>query len=209
MLTSKELEESGGQPLVSGGDDTSRRRRPRRRYVHIRFVGNAYPHKTHFDIAWLELVHVTQNQDGVLRASRRTASMDGGVGVGDDCAFRCPGDGLLCLPARSVCDGVIDCPGGPDDESPAACYNSWNFRFAGGAVSGHELSAVTLFVAVAAAIVVFGAAVFAASAYRRRLRSLSAASRCRATTECRSFDRILYSTVIYHTNTFCVQDSFR
>lgn len=229
LLTSKDVLETvgGASSLFSGGGESPRNQhRRRRRYVHVRFVGNIYPHKAQFKIAWSALNHLPRGSDaGALHAARRTAAAaaaaddnsrgddkgrgddsgrddDNGRGD-DDCAFPCPGDERLCLPARSVCNGVVNCPGVPNDESPATC-STWNLESAAAAsdaVDGAQLSAVTLFAAVVVAIVAFGAALFAASAYcNRRRRRGSPPTACagrrrrRSIAGTRSSDRI-YSTV--------------
>lgn len=210
LLTSKDVEEAaaGSSSAVSsslqqsaGGGDAYHRRR--RRFVHVRFVGTAYPHKAQFKIAWSELNHLPKNSDGTLRTARRTADADANA---NDCAFSCPGDERLCLADRLVCNGVVNCPGSADDllndESPAMC-DQWNHRSAASASAsaagdGFGPSAVALFAAVTAAIIVFGVALFAANAYcRRRRRPGSVTSSRRATfsSSNKSPDRI-YSTVI-------------
>ncbi|XP_001946071.2 uncharacterized protein LOC100161930 [Acyrthosiphon pisum] len=175
LLTSKDVEEAADKSsLTAGGTESQRhdnrsrrRRRQRRRYVHVRFVGNAYPHKAQFKIAWSELSHLPRNPDGTPRAARRTSDAD------DECAFLCPGDERLCLPARAVCNGVVNCPGAPNDESPATCDRWTNGSAASADAGGRGApAAVALFVAVTAAIVVFGAALFAASTYCRHRRQL-------------------------------------
>ncbi|XP_025419112.1 uncharacterized protein LOC112689555 [Sipha flava] len=176
LLTSNDVEEPAAT-FASTGEDASQRRVPqqhrrqrrrRRRYVHVRFVGNEYPHKAQFKIAWSELNHLPRNSDGTLRSAKRTA---------DECVFPCPGDGSKCLPAQLVCNGVVDCPGSRlNDESPVTCER-WDAESAtssaAGAGSDHTPSAVALFAAVTAAIAIFGVALFTANAYCRRRRSAS------------------------------------
>lgn len=204
LLTSKDVEEAADKsPSTVGGAESqqhdNRRRRPLRRYVHVRFVGNAYPHKAHFKIAWSELTHLPRNPDGTPRAARRTSDAD------DECAFLCPGDERLCLPARAVCNGVVNCPGAPNDESPATCER-WNHGSAAATDAGGRgaPAAVALFAAVTAAIVVFGAALFAASTYCRRRRQLlrigrpSASGRQTMAASVRSTDRIYSTVTIQH-----------
>jgi len=208
LLTSKDVEETAEKPTPTTGggaesqrhDNRSRRRRrQRQRYVHVRFVGNAYPHKAQFKIAWSELTHLPRNPDGTPRAARRTSDAD------DECAFLCPGDERLCLPARAVCNGVVNCPGAPNDESPATC-DRWDHGSAASTDSGGRVApaAVALFAAITAAIVVFGAALFAASTYCRRRRLLrsgrpAASGRRAMAAGGRSTDRI-YSTVTRYNN---------
>lgn len=177
LLTSKDVQ-------ASGREESSSQRRGRR-YVRVRFVGDAYPHKAQFKIAWTELNHLPRNTDGTLRTARRTAAATPEQ-PDDGCAFRCPADKHVCLPDRSVCNGVVDCPGA-GDESPGLCRG----RLAATSATGpRATSTVALFAAASAAAIVFGAAVFAANAYRR---SSTSGSCHRAVTE-RSSDRI-YSTV--------------
>lgn len=203
LLTSKDVEEapiagqtsSSSMSVIGESSRYHHNGRRRRRYVHVRFVGNAYPHKAHFKIAWSELTHLPKNQDGTLRTARRTAADHGGDG---ECAFSCPGDERLCLPARSVCNGVINCPGVLNDESPTTCeewYQNGHHRSSSPSPGYYGPSAVILFGAVTAAIIVFGVTLFASNAYCRRRRP-TAAYGCRALADSRSSDRI-YSTVIY------------
>jgi len=208
LLTSKDVEEAADKSSSTAGGAESqrhdnrsrRRRRQRRRYVHVRFVGNAYPHKAQFKIAWSELSHLPRNPDGTPRAARRTSDAD------DECAFLCPGDERLCLSARAVCNGVVNCPGVPNDESPATC-DRWNHGSVASTDAGGRgaPTAVALFAAVTAAIVVFGAALFAASTYCRRRRQLlrsgrpATSGRRAMAASGRSTDRI-YSTVTVQRN---------
>lgn len=202
LLTSKDVEEApiaaqASSSSVSAVGESSRHHhngRRRRRYVHVRFVGNAYPHKAQFKIAWSELTHLPKNQDGTLRTARRTAADHGD----EECAFSCPGDERLCLPARSVCNGVVNCPGVLNDESPSTClewYRNGQRWSASASHGDYGPSTVILFGVVTAAIIVFGVVLFAANAYCRR-RQPTAASGCRPMADSRSSDRI-YSTVIY------------
>lgn len=198
LLTSKDVEEVIDKSSIMANSASQRRRR-QRRYVHVRFVGNAYPHKAQFKIAWSELSHLPRNPDGTPRAAKRTSE------DGNECAFLCPGDERLCLPARAVCNGVVNCPGAPNDESPTTC-NRWDHGSVGSVDTSigddpGALAAIALFAAVTAAIVVFSAALFAASTYCRRhrrqlLRSdrpVASGRRAIALSD-RSTDRI-YSTV--------------
>lgn len=208
LLTSKDLQEASSP----GGDASSlsssssyaqqqqRHGAPPRHYVHVRFVGTAYPHKAQFKIAWSELTHLPRNADGTLRASRRTAAAADDDGS-SSCSFPCPSDERLCLPDRLVCNGVVNCPstgGDDDDESPGLC-DERRKKLAAAATAAVSYgywpwsppSAVTLFAAVSAAVIVFGAALFVANAYCRRRRP--SAPGCRHAVK--SSDRI-YSTVI-------------
>jgi hypothetical protein len=77
--------------------------------VTIQFIGRTSPTRAAFTIAWTELFHLPRNQDGSLMSSRLT---EGGT-VEDNvegCEFACPGDAGLCIPARLVCNGVVNCP---------------------------------------------------------------------------------------------------
>lgn len=204
ILTSKDVQEAlsstSSSSLSAAVGEQLRHQRRDRRYVHVRFVGNAYPHKAQFKIAWSELNHMPRNADGTLRTARRTA---GGVDDVETCAFQCPGDESLCLPARLVCNGVVNCPGALNDESPATCER-WNFNSAAAASAAAAddfgPSAVALFAAVTAAIIVFGAALFAANAYCHR-RPTSGRNPMAGSN--RSSDRI-YSTV----GTYCLPNHF-
>lgn len=204
LLTAKDVEETAdtgvsfnGQSRLSPGGESSRRRH----YVHVRFVGNAYPHKAQLKIAWSELNHLPRHADGTLLTARRTASANGKND--DECAFRCPDDESLCLPARSVCNGVVNCPGGArNDESPATC-DQWNeLRRSAAAASGSAVpgdygpSAIVLFVAVTVAIMVFGIVLFAANAYCHRRRSRRTTSGRNTVAANKSLGGI-YSTVNY------------
>lgn len=208
LLTSKDVEEIAekSSPTAGGAESqrhdnnrSSRRRRQPQRYVHVRFVGNAYPHKAQFKIAWSELSHLPRNPDGTPRTARRTSDAD------DECAFLCPGDERLCLPARAVCNGVVNCPGAPNDESPATC-DRWDHGSAASTDSGGRgaVAAVALFAAITAAIVVFGAALFVASAYCRHRRQLlrsgrpAASGRRAMAAGVRSTDRIYSTVTVYN-----------
>ncbi|RZC41927.1 uncharacterized protein BDFB_008796, partial [Asbolus verrucosus] len=100
--------------------------------VTIQFIGRTSPTRAAFKIAWTELFHLPRNQDGSLMSSRLT---EGGT-VEDNvegCGFVCPGEAGLCIPARLVCNGVINCPNLTDykgtafsDESAELCVSEHN-----------------------------------------------------------------------------------
>ncbi|KAI4456883.1 cubilin [Holotrichia oblita] len=76
--------------------------------VIIQFIGTTSPTRAAFKIAWTELYHLPRNTDGSL-TSRLTegGTLDDAV---EGCEFPCPGEAGLCIPARLVCNGVINCP---------------------------------------------------------------------------------------------------
>ncbi|KAJ9589348.1 hypothetical protein L9F63_017453, partial [Diploptera punctata] len=86
--------------------------------VKIQFTGTVSPARAAFKIAWTEMYHLPRNADGTMMTSRLTeggtSSGDGGTSGSsenvDGCEFICPGDSGLCIPARLVCNGVINCP---------------------------------------------------------------------------------------------------
>lgn len=75
--------------------------------ITIQFVGRTSPTRAAFKIAWTELFHLPRNTDGSLMSSRLT---EGGSVDDGGCEFQCPGEAGLCIPARLVCNGVINCP---------------------------------------------------------------------------------------------------
>lgn len=94
--------ESLDDPLVIEKDKT--------RSIRIVFIGSASPARAAFKIAWTGLFHLPKNSDGTLMTSRLT---DGGMKSSDSgqgCDFICPGDEALCIPARLICNGVVNCP---------------------------------------------------------------------------------------------------
>ncbi|XP_067005559.2 uncharacterized protein [Anabrus simplex] len=83
--------------------------------VKIQFTSGVSPARAAFKIAWTELFHLPRNPDGTLMTSRLTeGGTTDGSGASSDgiegCEFLCPGDSGLCIPARLVCNGVINCP---------------------------------------------------------------------------------------------------
>ena len=83
--------------------------------VKIQFTGTVSPARAAFKIAWTEMYHLPRNADGTMMTSKLTeggtSSADGGTSENvDGCEFVCPGDSGLCIPARLVCNGVINCP---------------------------------------------------------------------------------------------------
>lgn len=94
ILSSAELSPDGNDPSIT-----------------IQFIGRTSPTRAAFKIAWTELFHLPRNVDGSLMTSRLT---EGGIGNPEDsiegCEFACPGEQGLCIPARLVCNGVVNCP---------------------------------------------------------------------------------------------------
>ncbi|XP_071052044.1 uncharacterized protein [Onthophagus taurus] len=95
--------------------------------VIIQFIGTTSPTRAAFKIAWTELYHLPRNTDGSLSSKLLTSKLTEGGSFGDGmlehCEFKCPGEAGLCIPARLVCNGVINCPNitgnrvGDDEES--------------------------------------------------------------------------------------------
>lgn len=77
-------------------------------HVRIQFIGPTTPAKAAFKIVWTELLHLPRNQDGTVMTSRL---IEDGRDENDKCEFLCPGDKGVCIPARLVCNGVVNCPG--------------------------------------------------------------------------------------------------
>lgn len=92
ILSAAELSPDGGDPAVK-----------------LQFIGRSSPTRAVFKIAWTELFHLPRNQDGSLMTSKLTegGSLDESV---EGCDFVCPGEAGLCIPARLVCNGVVNCP---------------------------------------------------------------------------------------------------
>lgn len=80
--------------------------------VKIQFVATVSPARTAFKIAWTEMYHLPRNADGTMMTSRLTESGSSSEpsDSANGCEFVCPGDSGLCIPARLVCNGVINCP---------------------------------------------------------------------------------------------------
>lgn len=90
------------------------------RAIRIQFMSISSPTRAAFKIAWTELYHLPRNSDGTLQTSRLVegSSIDSQYNAefGTDkrlietCDFLCPGENGLCIPARLVCNGVVNCP---------------------------------------------------------------------------------------------------
>lgn len=131
ILSASELGmESLEDPSLLGQEDT--------RAIRIQFISATSPTRAAFKIAWTELFHLPRNSDGTLQTSKL---VEGGTveeekykaEFGTDkriievCDFLCPGENGLCIPARLVCNGVVNCPnitgaGAQKDKS----YNSFS-----------------------------------------------------------------------------------
>lgn len=105
-------------PILSAGelgfdilDDPLTTDKEKTRAIRIVFIGSASPARATFKIAWTGLYHLPKNSDGTLMTSRLT---DGENIRNSDsregCDFICPGDEGLCIPARLICNGVVNCP---------------------------------------------------------------------------------------------------
>ncbi|XP_050308010.1 uncharacterized protein LOC126744504 isoform X2 [Anthonomus grandis grandis] len=113
----KELPILSSGELSPDGTETS---------ITIQFIGRSSPTRAAFKIAWTELFHLPRNIDGTLMTSKLT---EGGISAElGECEFTCPGEQGLCIPARLVCNGVVNCPNVSDhkgffynDESPDIC----------------------------------------------------------------------------------------
>ncbi|KAK7870618.1 hypothetical protein R5R35_009117 [Gryllus longicercus] len=86
--------------------------------VLVHFTAAVTPARAAFKVVWTELFHLPRNPDGSLATSRLTEG-GGGGGGGDGCDFLCPGDAGLCIPARLVCNGVVNCPNSTSSEGGA------------------------------------------------------------------------------------------
>lgn len=93
--------ESLDDPLVIEKEKT--------RSIRIVFIGSASPAKATFKIIWTGLYHLPRNVDGSLMTSRLTDSSQSS-NTNQGCDFICPGDEGLCVPARLICNGVVNCP---------------------------------------------------------------------------------------------------
>lgn len=105
-------------PILSAGelgfeslDDPLIMEKEKTRSIRIVFIGSASPARATFKIAWTGLYHLPKNSDGSLMTSRLT---DGGnirnPESREGCDFICPGEEGLCIPARLICNGVVNCP---------------------------------------------------------------------------------------------------
>ncbi|XP_078035220.1 uncharacterized protein LOC144469145 [Augochlora pura] len=68
-------------------------------FVIIQFTGSMAPARAAFKIAWTELYHLPRDTSGALNTQK----------LEEMCGFQCPGD-VGCIPARLVCNGVVNCP---------------------------------------------------------------------------------------------------
>lgn len=96
MLSAAELSPDGNEPSIT-----------------IQFVGRTSPTRAAFKIAWTELFHLPRNSDGSSVGSSISSRLTEGGTIDDaveGCGFACPGETGLCIPARLVCNGVINCP---------------------------------------------------------------------------------------------------
>ena len=80
--------------------------------VIIQFTGSMAPARTAFKIAWTELYHLPRDASGALNTQK----------LDEYCGFQCPGD-AGCIPARLLCNGVVNCP---LPESRSVFRNSYN-----------------------------------------------------------------------------------
>lgn len=103
-------------PILSAGelgfeslDDPLVIEKEKTRSIRIVFIGSASPARAAFKIAWTGLYHLPKNTDGTLMTSKLT---EGGTksDLNQGCDFICPGDEALCIPARLICNGVVNCP---------------------------------------------------------------------------------------------------
>nr|XP_003699829.1 PREDICTED: uncharacterized protein LOC100882792 [Megachile rotundata]XP_012144581.1 PREDICTED: uncharacterized protein LOC100882792 [Megachile rotundata] len=67
--------------------------------VIIQFTGSMAPARAAFKIAWTELYHLPRDSTGALNTQK----------LDEYCGFQCPGD-AGCIPARLLCNGVVNCP---------------------------------------------------------------------------------------------------
>ncbi|KAJ8728384.1 hypothetical protein PYW08_016769 [Mythimna loreyi] len=103
-------------PILSAGelgfeslDDPLVIEKEKTRSIRIVFIGSASPARAAFKIAWTGLYHLPKNSDGTLMTSRLTDGEMKSSESGHGCDFICPGESL-CIPARLICNGVINCP---------------------------------------------------------------------------------------------------
>ncbi|XP_072381346.1 cubilin homolog [Diabrotica undecimpunctata] len=103
ILSSAELSPDGTDPSIT-----------------IQFIGRTSPTRAAFKIAWTEMFHLPRNVDGSsLMSSRLTEGGNPEDPLGDGCEFACPGEQGLCIPARLVCNGVVNCPNVTDYKGTA------------------------------------------------------------------------------------------
>ncbi|CAH0701016.1 unnamed protein product [Spodoptera exigua] len=103
-------------PILSAGelgfeslDDPLVMEKEKTRSIRIVFIGSASPARAAFKIAWTGLYHLPKNSDGTLMTSRLTDGETKSPDSGHGCDFICPGE-ALCIPARLICNGVVNCP---------------------------------------------------------------------------------------------------
>ncbi|XP_047023957.1 uncharacterized protein LOC124632961 [Helicoverpa zea] len=103
-------------PILSAGelgfeslDDPLVIEKEKTRSIRIVFIGSASPARAAFKIAWTGLYHLPKNSDGTLMTSRLTDGEMKSSESGHGCDFICPGE-ALCIPARLICNGVVNCP---------------------------------------------------------------------------------------------------
>ncbi|KAJ8729869.1 hypothetical protein PYW07_016907 [Mythimna separata] len=103
-------------PILSAGelgfeslDDPLVIEKEKTRSIRIVFIGSASPARAAFKIAWTGLYHLPKNSDGTLMTSRLTDGEMKSSDSGHGCDFICPGESL-CIPARLICNGVVNCP---------------------------------------------------------------------------------------------------
>lgn len=110
------VSETEKMPILSAGelgfeslDDPLVIEKEKTRSIRIVFIGSASPARAAFKIAWTGLYHLPKNSDGTLMTSRLTDSELKPSDSGQGCDFICPGE-ALCIPARLICNGVVNCP---------------------------------------------------------------------------------------------------
>lgn len=104
-------------PILSAGelgfealDDPLLMEKDKTRSIRIVFIGSASPAGAAFKIAWTGLYHLPKNSDGTLMTSKLTDEHTKSSESGHGCDFICPGNEALCIPARLICNGVVNCP---------------------------------------------------------------------------------------------------
>ncbi|VVC86579.1 unnamed protein product, partial [Leptidea sinapis] len=104
-------------PILSAGelgfeslDDPLVIEKEKTRSIRIVFIGSASPARAAFKIAWTGLYHLPKNSDGSLMTSKLTDFSTGTTDSLNGCDFICPGEEALCIPARLICNGVVNCP---------------------------------------------------------------------------------------------------
>ncbi|KAG5862886.1 hypothetical protein JTB14_013508 [Gonioctena quinquepunctata] len=97
ILSSAELSPDGNDPSIT-----------------IQFIGKTSPTRAALKISWTEMFHLPRNIDGSFMSSRLRAEGNPKELSGKACEFTCPGEKKICIPARLVCDGIVDCPATAD-----------------------------------------------------------------------------------------------